>query len=332
MWIRDYFFRELMPVLTPIGLDPSHPFPRVLNKSLNFAVELSGRDAFGRNSGAAVVQAPRALPRVIRLPEDVAGCDTVVFLSSVCTPRRRTFTGMTVEGATSFASPATPTVRRRGGNQEPAQGAAGELPSAFRRGSAAGSGRQLLGLDAAFCSNNSNSTPMPLPGARPVNLVRLMQVPTGSTPDLKFPPSSRCGAACKDTDSSRRSQGRHPADHPFESSSGDRLHRAGRRDPHVVASADCLPHRHRSSDAGADPCAQSAGSHVVVELMARSTRTPYQWAPSGRGRRHVVYGVVGHKTTPSSRSSSRRTWLRRTRIWHRQLPCPHCALTPTSPV
>ncbi len=82
-WIRDYFFRELMPVLTPVGLDPSHPFPRVLNKSLNFAVELSGRDAFGRNSGAAVVQAPRSLTRVIRLPEEIAGCEYgFVFLSS----------------------------------------------------------------------------------------------------------------------------------------------------------------------------------------------------------------------------------------------------------
>src|SRR3990167_10257526 len=59
-WIRNYFFRELMPVLTPIGPDPSHPFPRVLNKSLNFAVELEGKDAFGRNSGGAIVQAPRA--------------------------------------------------------------------------------------------------------------------------------------------------------------------------------------------------------------------------------------------------------------------------------
>src|SRR5688572_18886078 len=46
-WIRDYYFRELLPVLTPIGLDPAHPFPRVFNKSLNFAVELDGRDASG---------------------------------------------------------------------------------------------------------------------------------------------------------------------------------------------------------------------------------------------------------------------------------------------
>src|SRR5690349_18890438 len=83
-WIRDYFFRELLPVLTPIGLDPAHPFPRVFNKSLNFAVELEGRDAFGRSSRAAIVQAPRALPRVIRLPASVAGAEySFVFLSSI---------------------------------------------------------------------------------------------------------------------------------------------------------------------------------------------------------------------------------------------------------
>ena len=71
-----------MPVLTPIGLDPAHPFPRVFNKSLNFAVELEGRDAFGRSSGAAIVQAPRALPRVIRLPQAIAGARVRVRASS----------------------------------------------------------------------------------------------------------------------------------------------------------------------------------------------------------------------------------------------------------
>ncbi|MBM3347857.1 MAG: RNA degradosome polyphosphate kinase, partial [Betaproteobacteria bacterium] len=72
-WLQDYFQREMVPLLTPIGLDPAHPFPRVLNKSLNLAVALEGRDAFGRSSGTAIVQAPRLLPRVIRLPETVAG-------------------------------------------------------------------------------------------------------------------------------------------------------------------------------------------------------------------------------------------------------------------
>jgi polyphosphate kinase len=83
-WIRDYFFRELLPVLTPIGLDPAHPFPKVLNKSLNLAVELVGRDAFGRSSRAAIVQATRALPRVNRLTREIAGAQfAFVFLSSI---------------------------------------------------------------------------------------------------------------------------------------------------------------------------------------------------------------------------------------------------------
>src|SRR5207247_9874056 len=82
--IRELFCRELLPVLTPIGLDPAHPFPRVFNKSLNFAVELEGRDAFGRSSRAAIVQAPRALPRLIRLPKAIAGGPySFVFLSSI---------------------------------------------------------------------------------------------------------------------------------------------------------------------------------------------------------------------------------------------------------
>ena len=96
-WIREYFHREMVPVLTPIGLDPSHPFPRVLNKSLNFAIELEGKDAFGRSSNAAIVQAPRVLPRVIRLPEELAGCEYgFVFLSSILHEFvGELFTGMT---------------------------------------------------------------------------------------------------------------------------------------------------------------------------------------------------------------------------------------------
>jgi polyphosphate kinase len=104
-WIRDYFFREVLPVLTPIGLDAAHPFPRIFNKSLNFAVELAGRDAFGRNSGAAIVQAPRALPRVIRLPQALAGAAqyAFVFLSSILHAHMaELFSGMSVEGCYQF--------------------------------------------------------------------------------------------------------------------------------------------------------------------------------------------------------------------------------------
>jgi len=83
-WIHKFFRRELLPVLTPIGLDPAHPFPRLLNKILNFMVDLDGKDAFGRESHYAIVQAPRSLARMIRLPAEVATSEhCYVFLSSI---------------------------------------------------------------------------------------------------------------------------------------------------------------------------------------------------------------------------------------------------------
>ncbi|MFZ4878798.1 polyphosphate kinase 1 [Janthinobacterium sp. Mn2066] len=83
-WVKEYFDREVRPLLTPIGLDPAHPFPQVVNKSLNFIVSLSGKDAFGRGTAIAIVKAPRVLPRVIKLPDDISG-DGVSFclLSSI---------------------------------------------------------------------------------------------------------------------------------------------------------------------------------------------------------------------------------------------------------
>ncbi len=74
-WAYEVFLRDVMPMLTPIGLDPAHPFPRVYNKSLNFIVSLSGKDAFGRRGTIAIVQAPRALPRIMKVPAEVAGLD-----------------------------------------------------------------------------------------------------------------------------------------------------------------------------------------------------------------------------------------------------------------
>ena len=72
-WAYELFLREVLPLLTPIGLDPAHPFPRVYNKSLNFIIELTGNDAFGRAASIAIVQAPRTLPRLMKVPADIAG-------------------------------------------------------------------------------------------------------------------------------------------------------------------------------------------------------------------------------------------------------------------
>ena len=102
-WIRNYFNRELLPILSPVGLDPAHPFPQVLNKSLNFIISLEGKDAFGRNSGITIVQAPRALPRLIRLPDSSSNKHVFVFLSSIIHINAADlFPGMTVTGCYQF--------------------------------------------------------------------------------------------------------------------------------------------------------------------------------------------------------------------------------------
>lgn len=103
-WVRRYFRDEIAPIITPIGLDPTHPFPLLVNKSLNFIVELEGVDAFGRDSGLAIIPAPRLLPRVIRVPEEVGGPgDNFVFLSSMIHAQADDlFHGMKVKGCYQF--------------------------------------------------------------------------------------------------------------------------------------------------------------------------------------------------------------------------------------
>ncbi|GJM04558.1 MAG: polyphosphate kinase [marine bacterium B5-7] len=103
-WVKRYFNRELIPILSPIGLDPSHPFPRVLNKNLYFIVTLEGKDAFGRESGYAIVQAPRSLPRVIEVPKEYSTrTHDFILLSSVLHDHvGELFPGMRVKGCYQF--------------------------------------------------------------------------------------------------------------------------------------------------------------------------------------------------------------------------------------
>src|SRR5271155_1651662 len=101
-WLEDYFKREVEPVLSPLALDPARPFPKILNKSLNFAVVVEGEDGFGRNSGLAVVQAPRSLPRLIKLPDEL-GSRNFVFLGTIVEAFvSRLFAGMHMRGCYQF--------------------------------------------------------------------------------------------------------------------------------------------------------------------------------------------------------------------------------------
>ncbi len=310
-WIRDYFFHELMPVLTPIGLDPSHPFPRVLNKSLNFAVELSGRDAFGRSSGAAVVQAPRALPRVIHLPEAVAGCaHGFVFLSSVLHAHvGELFTGMTVEGCYQFRvtrnsdlfvdDEETKNLRQalQGELSQRNFGAAVRLEVADNCSPAMAAfllEQFELGADDLYQENG------------PVNLVRLMQVPDWvDRPDLKFAPFVPALPArlVKDDDIfAQVRKGDILLHHPFESFQPviDFIEQAA-ADPQVVAIRQTV-YRTGTDSQLMQALIRAAQSGkeviVVVELLARfDEEANINWAARLEAvGAHVVYGVVGHKT------------------------------------
>jgi polyphosphate kinase len=103
-WSREYFCDEVLPVVSPLGLDPAHPFPRLVNKSLNFILSLEGKDAFGRDSGLAIVPAPRSLPRLIKVPEEIISHgDNFVFLSSVIHAHvEELFPGMSVKECHQF--------------------------------------------------------------------------------------------------------------------------------------------------------------------------------------------------------------------------------------
>ncbi len=103
-WLQGYFRNETLPVLSPLGLDPAHPFPRILNKSLTLAVVLAGKDAFGREGHMALLRAPRSLPRIIRLPDEVSeGCTAFVFLSDLLHEfMDELFPGMQVKGSYQF--------------------------------------------------------------------------------------------------------------------------------------------------------------------------------------------------------------------------------------
>ncbi len=103
-WAKEFFLKEIFPILTPIGLDTAHPFPKVLNKSLNFIVEMKGKDSYGREGRIAILQAPRSLPRLIKLPISIATTNNEFLMLSVFVEMfvELIFPGMTIKGVYQF--------------------------------------------------------------------------------------------------------------------------------------------------------------------------------------------------------------------------------------
>ncbi len=311
IWIKDYFLREVMPVLTPIGLDPAHPFPRVLNKSLNFAVELQGKDAFGRNSGTAIVQAPRVLPRVIRLPPDVASTPyEFVFLSSILHAHvSELFSGMRVVDCYQFRL-------TRNSELFVDEEEIKDLRAALRGGLPQRQFGDEVRLEVAdncpphivdFLLNQFSLTEQDLYRVEgPVNLVRLMSVPDWvDRPDLKFPVftpgvSASCSAG-QDMFEALRA-GDILLHHPFQSFSPvvAFLQQAA-RDPGVVAIKQTVYRTGAESELMDILIAAAKNGKevtVIVELLARfDEEANITWAQRLEEiGAHVVYGVVGYKT------------------------------------
>ncbi|MGV8933999.1 MAG: polyphosphate kinase 1 [Gallionellaceae bacterium] len=311
-WIKNFFFSEVMPVLTPIGLDPSHPFPRVLNKSLNFSVELQGKDAFGRNTARAIVQAPRVLPRTILLPSEISGCEyCFVFLSSILHAHvGELFGGMEVLSCHQFR------VTRNSNlfvDDEEVKNLRlklqGELPHRHF-----GNAVRLEITDN--CSDQTAQFLLTQFGLAaddlyrvngPVNLVRLMGIPEiVAREDLKFSSFVPGVPTVLQKKGSDMFKAIHKSDillhHPFQSFKPviDFIQQAA-ADPEVVAIKQTV-YRTGVDSALMDALIMAArmGKEVtvVVELLARfDEEANINWASRlEEVGAHVVYGVVGHKT------------------------------------
>lgn len=310
-WVRSYFQREVQPLLVPVGLDPAHPFPQVANKSLNFIVQLSGKDAFGRSNEIAIVKVPRVLPRLIPLPERVCdGTTAFVMLSSVIRAHlAELFPGREVGQFSQFR------VTR---NSELAvdEDEIANLRMALRQGLQHRHYGQAVRLEvSASCSPRLAEflrKEFQLPESSvfrvngPVNLVRLMQlIDLIDAPELLFPPYKASFPAQVPQHGSifaRLKTGDVMIHQPFESFDGVLAFlREAVMDPNVLAIKQTIYR------AGSDPTmmdllreAVRRGKEVtaVVELKARfDEEANINWAEQLESIGvQVVYGIVGLKT------------------------------------
>ncbi len=307
-WLRQYFRDEVMPVLSPMGLDPAHPFPKILNKSLNIVVVLSGRDAFGRDGNLAIVRAPRSLPRIIQIPEQISGGpNDFVFLSSVLsTFVDELFPGMQVEGAYQFRV-------TRNSELLVDEEEVDNIALALRD--------ELVGRGYLRAVRLEIAEQCPPPIVRmlldnfdlqesavyringPVNLNRVIQVyDLVQRGDLKFPPFQQRLLPGSDTIFDTVARGDLLLHHPFDAFTPVlELLRQAVDDPNVLAIKQTLYRSGKDSqivEALIQAARKGKDVTVVVELRARFDEE----ANLGFADRlqeagvQVVYGVVGYKT------------------------------------
>ena len=308
-WLEHYFEREIEPVLSPLGLDPARPFPRIQNKSLNFIVRLEGKDAFNRDSELAIVQAPRSLPRVVPLPGAGATRACVLLSTIMQVFVHKLFTGIKVMGCYQFRVTRNSDLFVDDEEIDDLRRALeGEL--AHRRYGAAVRLEvsndcpedMVKFLQAQFASNGLDTYPV----AGPVNLNRLSAVyDLVQRPDLKYPiftpgiPKRLAGSSDLFACIRQKDILLH---HPYQSFAPvmDFLRQAA-ADPQVLAIKQTLYRAgHDSPLVDALVAAATGGKDVtvIVELRARfdeeaNIELSNRLQEAGA---HVMYGVVGYKT------------------------------------
>lgn len=311
-WAEDYFRTQIQPVVSPLGLDPAHPFPRLANKSLNFIVSLEGTDAFGREMKRAIVPAPRSLPRLIRVPDELCdGGDNFVYLSSMMHAHiGELFPGMTATGCYQFRLTRDADLDLNAAEVEDiARALRGELHS--RR---FGSAIRLEVTDdcpqelVEFLLDQVNLTESELYRVNgPVNLGRMMEVMNQvDRPDLLFPPITPGVPKALLKPETTIFDAVQKEDilllHPFQSFTPiiDLLRQAA-RDPDVLAIKQTL-YRTGSRSEIVDALVEAARNGkevtVVVELRARFDEADnLQLASRLQDAGAVItYGVVNYKT------------------------------------
>ena len=309
-WLQGYFQREVLPVLSPLGLDPTHPFPRILNKTLNIAVSLRGRDAFGHASQTALVRAPRSLPRIVRIPAEIGGGDRFVFLAELLQAfAALIFPGFEVEGSYQFRVTRNSELLVEETDVENlAQALSAELPG---RGYAR-SVRLEVGADCPASVTTLLVGDFELEDTDvyacdgPVNIIRIGMIYDWlDRPDLKFPHfTPQLPVALESTKNKFAVIGQQDVllHHPYQSFAAviDLLRQAT-VDPDVLAIKQTLYRAGEDTplvDLLVDAARRGKDVTVVIELRARfeeaaniSLATRLQEAGA-----QVVYGVVGFKT------------------------------------
>lgn len=310
-WVKAYFEREVRPLLVPVGLDPSHPFPQVANKSLNFIVRLSGHDAFGRENEIAIVKVPRVLPRFIHMPARGSNKGTLfVSLSSVIRAHlAELFPGRVMGQFSQFR------VTRHSDlavDEDDVQ----NLRTALRQGLEQRHYGQAVRLEvsadcseylSSFLLRQFNLPPLALYRVHgPVNLVRLTQiVDLVNDPKLLFPAYKACYPTQLVHGQSffeRLKQGDVSIHQPFESFDGvlDFLREAV-NDASVLAIKQTIYRTGSDSELMLllrEAVRRGKEVTVVVELKARfDEEANINWAEMLESvGAQVVYGVVGLKT------------------------------------